>query len=560
VTHRERWQALQAHLAAARAFADAGDQQHALVEVRAALALDPDFLAAQSLRDRIINKPAPPTPGAAPPMKFKAAPLPPARPTIAAPAVAAPAAAATPLAASAVPIGESAPTARGDASVPPIARLRSADGVRASSSAAPTVGANIADFELPLAGWHSARSAEAATAATGLADLELRSTDSRAGVPATQSPAAIPAQAPQPPLVSTEGYARFEARARRRRVDRRVEGARSAIERKRLHEAAVALDEIIALDPNLPELTALTAEFDELRKAMASPHRGPWLIAVAVFAGVVLGASWLHESSLLVSYPVTGGMALISPPPKALADEPAAAEPAVATAGVEEVQPAIDDAEPPIAPRPRPSRPETVPAVLRTPVMNEREHPAPAAPAPGPVPDLAIPAIGEPSPPPAAAVSTPPPPAPPPVAAPPALRAAAVPAAAPVSAPSAPVPTVPAIPGSPGNDDENLVKQTLQRYRHAYEGLDARSAHAVWPSVDQAALARAFGGLTSQSITFDRCDVRLSGALANATCRGTARYVPKIGNREPRVEPRVWSFALRKDGGEWKIDSARAER
>jgi hypothetical protein len=421
----------------------------------------------------------------------------------------------------------------------------------------------MADFELPLADWHSARSAEAAIAATGLADLELRIADGRAGVLNTQSAlAAIPAPAPQPPLVSTEGYARFEARARRRRVDRRIEAAVSAIERKRLHEAAVALDEIIALDPNLPELTALTAEFDELRKAMASPHRGPWLIAAAVFAAVVLGASWLHESSLLVSYPVTGGMALISPPPKALADEAAAAEPAVATAGVEEAEPAIDDAEPPIAPRPRPSRPETLPAVLRTHAVNEREHPAPAAPAPGPVSDVAIPAIGEPSPPPAAAASgTPPSPAPPPAAAPPALRAAAAPAAAaPVSTPSPPVPPVSAIPAVPGSDDENLVKQTLQRYRHAYEGLDARSAHAVWPGVDQAALARAFGGLTSQSITFDRCDVQLTGARANATCRGTARYVPKIGNREPRVEPRVWNFALRKDAGEWKIDSARAER
>ena len=328
-------------------------------------------------------------------MKFNAAPLPSAGPTIAAPAVAAPVAAAPPLAASAVPIGEPAPAARAAASVPPKARLRIADGVPLSSSAAPTAGARIADFELPLAGWHSARSAEAGTAATGFADLELRIADGRPGVLATQSaPAAIPAPAPQPPLVSTEGFARFEARARRRRVDRRIEAALSALERKRLHEAAAALDEIIALDPNLPELTALTAEFDELRKATASPHRGPWLIAVAVFAAVVLGASWLHESSLLVSYPVTGAMALISPPPTALADEAAAGEPAIATAGVEEVQPAIDDAEPPIAPRPRPGRPETVPAVLRTPVMNEREHPAPAAPAPGPVPDLAIPAIG----------------------------------------------------------------------------------------------------------------------------------------------------------------------
>jgi len=43
-------------------------------------------------------------------------------------------------------------------------------------------------------------------------------------------------------------------------------------------------------------------------------------------------------------------------------------------------------------------------------------------------------------------------------------------------------------------DESLLVKQTLQRYRVAYEGLDARKAQAVWPAVNQAALARD-GGL-----------------------------------------------------------------
>ena len=105
-----------------------------------------------------------------------------------------------------------------------------------------------------------------------------------------------------------------------------------------------------------------------------------------------------------------------------------------------------------------------------------------------------------------------------------------------------------------------MVKQTLQRYRRAYEGLDAQSAHAVWPAVNQAALARAFDGLASQAITFDDCDVQVRGASASATCRGTARYVPKIGSREPHVESRVWNFALKKDGTDWKIDSARTDR
>ena len=105
-----------------------------------------------------------------------------------------------------------------------------------------------------------------------------------------------------------------------------------------------------------------------------------------------------------------------------------------------------------------------------------------------------------------------------------------------------------------------LVRQVLQRYRKAYEGLDARSAQAVWPAVNEAALARAFDGLESQSLTFDACDVRLRGEAASATCHGSARYVPKIGSREPRVEPRVWNFTLHKAGADWTIDAARTER
>ena len=105
-----------------------------------------------------------------------------------------------------------------------------------------------------------------------------------------------------------------------------------------------------------------------------------------------------------------------------------------------------------------------------------------------------------------------------------------------------------------------MVKQVLQRYRSAYDGLDARSARAVWPNVNELALARAFDGLESQSLTFENCDVNLRGEAAKATCRGSARYVPKVGSHEPRVEPRTWSFTLRKSGADWKIESARAER
>jgi hypothetical protein len=130
------------------------------------------------------------------------------------------------------------------------------------------------------------------------------------------------------------------------------------------------------------------------------------------------------------------------------------------------------------------------------------------------------------------------------------------PAPAPLTIPVA----APVLPRIDPSDEVLLVKQTLQRYRSAYDGLDAQSAQAVYPAVNQAALARAFDGLQSQTLIFDACDVQLRGEAATATCRGSARYVPKIGSREPRVESRTWNFTLRKAGTDWKIDSARAER
>jgi hypothetical protein len=108
--------------------------------------------------------------------------------------------------------------------------------------------------------------------------------------------------------------------------------------------------------------------------------------------------------------------------------------------------------------------------------------------------------------------------------------------------------------------DEAQVQQVLRRYARAYGNLDATAAHAVWPSVDERALARAFSGLESQNVSFDRCDINVAGATANASCRGRASYVAKIGSREPRSEARTWNFALRRAGEGWTIENAEARR
>jgi hypothetical protein len=416
VDSRAPWQALQARLTNARAAVEAGDQARALAEISAALEIDPDFLAAHSLRDRILAE------------------------------------AATPSEAPAAPSGASA-------------------------------------------------------------------------TPASASP------------VSPEGFAKFEQRAKRRRVDRRLEAVRAALDSGHLKAAETALEEVIELDGNLPELPELALRFDSLRRRAAATRRGPRFAAAAVFAVIVLGATWLHDSTSLISRPMIAAAPLVSTPLPIGTVLPEAV--AAVTTVVRDSQPERDItalvAEPAI---PRASVDPA--AAMRAPGPIEApEIVTPAAlvvPAPRVVQELPrvvqeLPRVVEES--------------------PRIVQESMV--IAPVSAPIPP-------PAAALADDNLLVTQALQRYRTAYEGLDARSAHAVWPAVNQAALARAFDGLESQSLTFDACDVRVRGESAIATCQGSAQYVPKIGNRQPRTEPRIWNFSLRKAGADWKIDSARAER
>jgi len=109
-------------------------------------------------------------------------------------------------------------------------------------------------------------------------------------------------------------------------------------------------------------------------------------------------------------------------------------------------------------------------------------------------------------------------------------------------------------------DDSALIRDALQRYRRAYNALDARLALAVYPGVDEAALKHAFEGLRSQTLEFEACSVDALAQSARAVCRGSARYVPKIGSREPHAERRVWTFRLKKDDGDWRIESAWTDR
>lgn len=117
---------------------------------------------------------------------------------------------------------------------------------------------------------------------------------------------------------------------------------------------------------------------------------------------------------------------------------------------------------------------------------------------------------------------------------------------------------VPAIAKGPA--DQMRVEEVLRRYARAYGDLDASAARAVWPTVNEKALARAFQNLASQNVSFDDCDIDIRGSVANASCRGQASFVGKVGNREPRTESMGWRFELRREGDAWKIENAEMRR
>lgn len=92
-----------------------------------------------------------------------------------------------------------------------------------------------------------------------------------------------------------------------------------------------------------------------------------------------------------------------------------------------------------------------------------------------------------------------------------------------------------------------------------YSELDASAVVRIWPTVDDRALGRAFEQLEKQSIEFTNCRITLYGASAVASCAGTALYIPRAGNKRPRVDSRAWTFALNKSNGWWWIESVKSK-
>ncbi len=344
----------------------------------------------------------------------------------------------------------------------------------------------------------------------------------------SHAPAALPPplHSPAKSVASKETYERIELRAKQRRVDHCIAATRAALGRQQPEAAGAALAELIALDPEESNVASLSAELADLRRRFSKRPFRVRLAAAAAFFAVAGTASWLEHPRR----PATGAVERRATVRTTAPIEVARLESRVIAARIMTWPPELTPSPVyriPDTPRGAPATPSVPPASAPTRTASTVAATAPLS-LPTPLSQLTPASTPTPNEPPRASITDGPPAA----------------ATMPIRAAS----------------DQQLVEDALQRYRSAYGRLNAQSAQAVYPTVNRVALARAFDSLESQSLTFDACDVEVSGVLAKAICHGTAHYVPKIGSRYPRAEPLVWSFELRKSDADWTIYYAKASR
>jgi hypothetical protein len=116
---------------------------------------------------------------------------------------------------------------------------------------------------------------------------------------------------------------------------------------------------------------------------------------------------------------------------------------------------------------------------------------------------------------------------------------------------------VPPAPTPARISDAAAITSVLTRYRAAFAALDVTAVEAVWPSVNSRALRNAFDQLESQKFDF-QCHIHVTGARANAACGGTSEFVPAVGSKKPRVEPRDWIFYLVRVDATWVIEGVQS--
>lgn len=99
----------------------------------------------------------------------------------------------------------------------------------------------------------------------------------------------------------------------------------------------------------------------------------------------------------------------------------------------------------------------------------------------------------------------------------------------------------------------SAILAVLDRYRLAFNSLNARSVRAVWPGADAEALTREFSELKRQMFALDNCRIDVQGLEAEAVCGGRVSLVPKTGSQEPTIQSRRWIFTLVQQKDAWTI-------
>lgn len=387
----------------------------------------------------------------------------------------------------------------------------------------------------------------------------------------------------------------FEMRMRQRRAERCRVRAEAAIDAGLCEEARVALEEARRLQPELPHLAATEARLADAERPKAPGTKGGAGARGAVF--VVTAAAAVGLTAWLLMTGDTAQPTRVPPLTAAGTTAPSRVDverareqmPPQEKAALAEAAPASLEAAQSIGSLPagagaQPSSVAEQPVADRslsagtaappTPTDSELpsiDVPPPAAQAPrrelSPVGLPASPVDASPVPP--ASTALPPPSTPAPAATPPALTATSSTQPAPNTSASAaldaaarsrPQPEAetralePAAPiGSPPNADVQ-IRAALARYERAYSELDVAAARAVWPTVNAAALGRAFENLDSQRVSLGACSIAAADSrkAARVDCTGTATWTPKVGGGV-RTEPRRWTFELQAAGDQWQI-------
>jgi hypothetical protein len=137
-----------------------------------------------------------------------------------------------------------------------------------------------------------------------------------------------------------------------------------------------------------------------------------------------------------------------------------------------------------------------------------------------------------------------------PVAPTPAPPVAAVTPPAPTPTPASPPP--PAAPTTVVNDDA-AIRQTLQRYQAAYEGLNPAGAKALNPGLDVRKLTDTFKQYTSlkYDIQIGRVEINRDGQSASVAA--TVTSMPMVKTGPPPTTRSNAVFRMRKTGDAWLI-------